>query len=353
MPLRPPVEQYAKRYGIPLSLAHALIGQESGGRADAVSPAGATGLTQVMPSTAAGMYGISEAEARRRLRDPNFALDAGFKYLAQQKKDFGTWRLALAAYNAGPNAVRQYDGVPPYAETRNYVRSILGRAGTMGATGQPAPAPQRPVRGDVGSIPTASTVLGNPLMAKPSLSGLASLAQGQYDPTAQLQQMLEGGDASAPASTPDRVPVGAGAQAPAPYKQPPGIATGSDTSWGKFVRLGPGADREGVNTHGAVLQFVGQLGQRAGRPLTIGTGTNHSQMTVNGNVSQHWGGMAADIPARGAELVRLGRLALIQAGADPAWARKQKGGLFNINGRQIIFNTHQGGDHTNHLHVGL
>ena len=78
------------------------------------------------------MYGISEQEASRRLRDPNFALDAGFKYLAAQKKTFGSWRLALAAYNAGPNAVKEYQGVPPYAETEAYVRSILGKASVGG-----------------------------------------------------------------------------------------------------------------------------------------------------------------------------------------------------------------------------
>ena len=57
--------------------------------------------------TLAGMYGISEQEAARRLRAPNFALDAGFRYLAQQKKDLGSWRLALAAYNAGGPAVEK------------------------------------------------------------------------------------------------------------------------------------------------------------------------------------------------------------------------------------------------------
>jgi hypothetical protein len=89
-----------------------------------------------------------------------------------------------------------------------------------------------------------------------------------------------------------------------------------------------------------------------GQPLTVGTGTNHSQMTVNGNVSQHWSGHAVDIPATGSTLIRMGQDALIAAGMNPRQARKQRGGLYNVGGRQIIFNTHIGGDHTNHLHLG-
>jgi hypothetical protein len=94
-----------------------------------------------------------------------------------------------------------------------------------------------------------------------------------------------------------------------------------------------------------------------GRPLTIGTGSNHSQMTVNGNVSDHWSGRGADIPLTGASLIEAGRAALIAAGMPKKQALKQRGGLFTLNkgGKriQVIFNTHEGGDHTNHLHVGL
>jgi hypothetical protein len=123
-------------------------------------------------------------------------------------------------------------------------------------------------------------------------------------------------------------------------------------SSGKVI-LSKGADRPGVHTNKAVLNFVGQIAGAYGHPLTIGTGTNHNQMTVNGNVSDHWSGNAADIPATGNTLVKLGQDALIQAGMNPSQARKQTGGLYNVNGYQVIFNTHEGGDHTNHLHVGL
>jgi hypothetical protein len=102
------------------------------------------------------------------------------------------------------------------------------------------------------------------------------------------------------------------------------------------------------------LNFVDQIAQTAGRPLTIETGTNHNQYVINTHrESDHWTGYAADIKASGKELTQLGRNALIAAGADPSWANKQKGGVFNINGKQVIFNSMVGGNHYNHLHVGI
>jgi hypothetical protein len=126
---------------------------------------------------------------------------------------------------------------------------------------------------------------------------------------------------------------------------------GGSRGQGGSVKLNPGADRAGVTTSGAVKSFVRAISAIYGHPLTIGTGTNHTRMTVDGNVSDHWGGNAADIPASGPQLIRLGQAALIAAGMAPSKARRQTGGLFNVNGHQIIFNTMQGGNHTNHLHV--
>jgi hypothetical protein len=71
-------------------------------------------------------------------------------------------------------------------------------------------------------------------------------------------------------------------------------------------------------------------------------------MTASGNVSDHWGGDAADIPASGKRLTKLGRAALIAAGMPEREARKAKGGIYNVNGAQIIFNAD---DHWDHLHV--
>ena len=105
------------QYHLPNGMLAAVAQQESGGNARAVSPAGAQGLMQLMPSTAAGMH--------VNAFDPTQAITAAAKILHRNLTEFGnSVPLALAAYNAGAGAVQQYDGIPPYSETQNYVRSI-------------------------------------------------------------------------------------------------------------------------------------------------------------------------------------------------------------------------------------
>ena len=106
--------QTARRYGVPPALLGGLVWQESGFNPRARSRAGARGLTQLMPATARSM-GV------RRVHDPTENVAGGARYLRIQLATFRSKRLALAAYNAGPGAVRRYRGVPPYAETRGYV----------------------------------------------------------------------------------------------------------------------------------------------------------------------------------------------------------------------------------------
>lgn len=108
----------ARKHGVPEDLFLRLVQQESGWNPKAVSHAGAIGLAQLMPETAARL-GIDPT-------DPLANLDGGARYLASQYKRFKSWRLALAAYNAGPEAVVKHDGVPPYDETEVYVKAILG-----------------------------------------------------------------------------------------------------------------------------------------------------------------------------------------------------------------------------------
>ena len=110
----------ARRYGVPEDLFLRLVQQESGWNTGALSPKGAIGLAQLMPDTAARL-GVDAT-------DPGENLDGGARYLRQQFDTFGTWQLALAAYNAGPGAVQQYSGIPPYAETQNYVLAIWGNS---------------------------------------------------------------------------------------------------------------------------------------------------------------------------------------------------------------------------------
>jgi hypothetical protein len=123
---------------------------------------------------------------------------------------------------------------------------------------------------------------------------------------------------------------------------------------GGRVSIAPGADRAGVRTHRDVIRFARQISGIAGVPVRIGTGSAHDRLTVNGTVSDHWRGEAADVPATGRQLVRLGQAALIAAGMDPKKARRIRGGGFNIGGWQVIFNTNARGwgDHTDHLHIG-
>ncbi len=108
----------ARLYRVPEGLYLRLVQQESGWRSAAVSPKGAIGLAQIMPGTAAHL----NIDAT----DPQQNLEGGARYLATQYREFGSWPLALAAYNAGPQVVRRYGGIPPYAETRNYVKVIWG-----------------------------------------------------------------------------------------------------------------------------------------------------------------------------------------------------------------------------------
>ena len=111
--------ELAWRHGIPEDVFLRLVMKESRWDADARSSRGAIGLTQLMPATARSL-GINP-------RDPVQNLEGGARYLAEQYRVFGSWRLAVAAYNAGPYAVKKFGEVPPYRETRRYVREVLGQ----------------------------------------------------------------------------------------------------------------------------------------------------------------------------------------------------------------------------------
>lgn len=108
----------ARKHGVPEDLFLRLVQQESGWNPGAVSHKGATGLAQLMPGTAARL-GVDA-------NDPHDNLDGGARYLRMMYDRFGDWKLALAAYNAGPEAVSKHGGVPPYRETKGYVLAILG-----------------------------------------------------------------------------------------------------------------------------------------------------------------------------------------------------------------------------------
>ncbi|MDA0171087.1 lytic transglycosylase domain-containing protein [Solirubrobacter taibaiensis] len=124
----------AKANGLDPALLAGLVKQESGFKADAGSHAGARGLTQLMPATAAGL-GVTN------VLDPVQNLNGGAKYLKQQLDAFnGDTALALAAYNAGPGAVKRFGGIPPYAETQNYVRIVQQNAASFRTPAAPSAA---------------------------------------------------------------------------------------------------------------------------------------------------------------------------------------------------------------------
>ncbi len=119
-------ERAAKAEGLDVHLLRAVAWTESRGHQNAVSPKGALGVMQLMPSTAAEL-GVDPL-------DPDANLHGGARYLARQLSRFQSVPLALAAYNAGPGAVLRWGGIPPYAETQAYVAQILSRY-----QGTPAP----------------------------------------------------------------------------------------------------------------------------------------------------------------------------------------------------------------------
>ena len=128
VPFRGLIAATARRHGLPAPLLTALVWQESGFRANARSKAGARGLTQLMPGTARDL-GV------RRIYDPAQNLDGGARYLKALLMRFGSSPLALAGYNAGPNAVVRHGGIPPYNETQQYVRSVLALEARLRASG--------------------------------------------------------------------------------------------------------------------------------------------------------------------------------------------------------------------------
>ncbi|HEY4095280.1 MAG TPA: lytic transglycosylase domain-containing protein [Baekduia sp.] len=183
----------ATKYGIDPALLKGLIRQESNFNASARSGAGAQGLTQLMPATAKSL-GVDAG-------DPAQAIDGGARYLKTQLDRFGgDESKALAAYNAGPGAVAKYGGVPPYAETQGYVKSVLAFAaqyrGAGAATDATSALPAALTPSATSALPAATL----PVSASSLLQSTA--AQTQSLDASLLATGTDDGSDSDPSSTP-------------------------------------------------------------------------------------------------------------------------------------------------------
>jgi len=119
------INQAAQKYDVNPGLVQAVMKAESNFNPSAVSSAGALGLMQLMPATAANL-GVGNP------LDPQQNIDGGVKFLSQLLSRYnGNVKMAVAAYNAGPGAVDRYHGVPPYTETQTYVDRVLGYYNTQ------------------------------------------------------------------------------------------------------------------------------------------------------------------------------------------------------------------------------
>lgn len=324
--------QARSKYGISgRQLLAKLITGESGGRANAESKAGARGRAQFMPGTRAiaiEKYGIDP------WRSADEAVHAAVLHLQGKL----TGAKGLEGYNPGGG--------------QQYVHYILGQNVEIPKNGGSV---KRNINGPPPIYANTS------VRTKDATENFDKAGYQDALRKALLARLLE----NRPGGS---VLLRTGLISPEIPQRGDFLST---TPKHRTVGVGPGALAEGgrgaatglsgrVRITGSnprrlkrpVIRFLHELAGITGQTITGDSGASHSKFTVNGNVSQHFTGDAVDIPASGKELIRLGQEALIIAGMSPKEARKQKGGLYNVNGHQVIFNTYEGGNHTNHLHYG-
>ncbi|MGB0848985.1 MAG: lytic transglycosylase domain-containing protein [Thiolinea sp.] len=167
---QPLIQQEASNSGVSAALISAVIQVESDFRANVVSPKGAQGLMQLMPATAQ-RFGVKDAF------DPQQNIRGGSQYLLWLYRRYQNWPLVLAAYNAGEQKVDKYGGIPPYRETRNYVRKVLQHYAKL--SGKPV-SPREFGQGRVvqAVLRSAGKPQATAVSAQPEVKSLEAIARG-------------------------------------------------------------------------------------------------------------------------------------------------------------------------------
>lgn len=282
-------------------------------------------------------------------------VESGLRNLPGGDRDSQGWRQERKSLYKDPtNLQASVDRV--YAEMRQ-------RRGKYATAGDLAAAVQRPAaqyRGRYAAVgDQAQKLLGD---TQVSASGVASSATNATSvasgPSVAEQRQGVLTNYLSQRGRPGSLVALAGGlgdiQAPAaptvPVASRPGVTATGATTTGKVKIVGPNPGR----LKPQLVSFAQKVAGIYGKPLTASDGTGHSYRTATGGVSQHSTGQATDIPASGAQLTAMGRAALIAAGMPRAQAMKQTGGLFNVNGHQIIFHDRKrvsGSPHDDHLHI--
>lgn len=330
--------QAAREVGIPPKLYVALITRgERSYRGWQTSPSGAQGPAQLMPGTAdnlAKKYGINP-------RDYYGNLLGGAYYLKEQLDHFKDPRLAVAAYNAGPGAVSEHGGVPPYAETQRYVKNIMSQ---MGQVTVPPPGGATTARGSTGQPRAAAApfVSGMPDLTATLTGNLGKIASGTDKATDLLGPLLEQAmmPRIAPTPAPAQPDVQSAATRGAPARSTIDLSRGGGGWGGSYT---PATE-------------LAKLGESMG--LSVTSEKRDRKMTASGNPSDHWagsknayaydlGGSPQQMDAAAKRLAA--QLGVKYNGRDELVLTKTVNGLRY----QILYRTHVGGDHFTHIHVGV
>lgn len=340
----------ARKYGVDPALYRRLIKQESGWNPNAGSPAGALGLTQVVPKW----------HPNANLSTPQGQLDYGAKHLGSLLKKYGNPRDALAVYNSGkPWSVSQ-----SYGETRNYVKNILngyGGAGTVAAGGAGV------------RVPSAPSGVGAP-MSNPSSGPIrldADLTRDLGQFTSDTEAAVMRGDwmavgAMDPTPLANRLGSLVGRAQQTPVAQPAGAhypGDGHNHGPMEAVPRGP-LKRNAMMPHGDWGGAAGPVREltKLAKGLTVSSEKRTRRNTASGGVSDHWTGstrsFARDLAwgsSRPTPVADAAASRIVEAlGGPKNWGRTGGNFVTTINGirYQVLYRTMTGGDHFDHIHLG-